>query len=51
MEDSPIVRDRGRTRKTLSQTIQRDLNLNCLSLDMIHDKTLYHHLIYVADLI
>lgn len=40
MEDIPWVR---------SQTIKRDLELNDLSLDMIHGRALWHSLIHVAD--
>lgn len=40
MDDSSIVRDRGRRRKTIGQIIKRDLDLNSLSLYMIHDRTL-----------
>lgn len=40
MDDSSIVRDRGRRRKTIGQIIKRDLDLNSLSSYMIHDRTL-----------
>lgn len=40
MDDSSIVRDRGRRRKTIGQIIKRDLDLNSLSSYMIHDRIL-----------
>lgn len=39
MEDSPIVKGE-RQRKIIGQTIKRDLHLNGLSLNLIHDRTL-----------
>lgn len=38
MEGSPVNRGRGRLRKTLFETIKNDLEVNDLSIDMIHDK-------------
>lgn len=38
MEGSPVTRGRGRLRKTLVETIKNDLEVNDLSIDMIHDK-------------
>lgn len=49
MEDNPIVRGRGKARKTINQTTKRDLNFNALSLNTIHDKTLLRHLIHVIN--
>lgn len=49
MDDSSIVRDRGRRRKTIGQIIKRDLDLNSLSSYMIHDRTLWSCLIDVAN--
>lgn len=40
IEVSPVVRDKGRSRKKMG------LNLNSPSLGMIHDRTLWHHLIH-----
>lgn len=39
MEDNSIVRGRGRPRKTKGQTI-KDINLNDLPIEMIHDMIL-----------
>lgn len=49
MEDSPLVRDRERIRKTIDQIIKRDLEFNGLFLDLTHDQILWCHLIHVAD--
>lgn len=38
--DSPIDLDRGQPRKTISQTIKRDLEVNGISLDPILDSIL-----------
>jgi len=35
-----IVKERGKSRKTTSQTIKNDLDLNGLLLDIIYDWTL-----------
>ena len=37
MEGSLIVRDRGRSRKTLGETIKKNLDLNGLSTCMVYD--------------
>ena len=50
MESSLIVRGRGRPRKTIGETIKRDLNFNDLNVNMIYDRTLWRRLIYVANL-
>ncbi len=42
MEGSPIARDRGIPRKTIGETIKKDLDVNGLSIDMIYDRTLWH---------
>ena len=46
---NPITRGRGRPRKTIGETIKRDLNVNSLNINMIYDTVLWHHLIYVAN--
>lgn len=51
IEDSSIVRSRGRSKKTICQTIKRVLEINSPSLDQIHDKILWHQLIHVDELI
>ena len=49
MEGSPIPRGRGRPRKTISETIKKDLNVNGLNVNMIFDRIIWCHLIYVAN--
>ena len=49
MEDSQIARSRGRPRKTIRETTKKDLDINELDRDMIHDRTLGHCLIHVTD--
>ena len=39
MEGSPIGRAKQRPRKTIDETIQQDLDLYGLSVDMVYDKT------------
>lgn len=38
IEGSPMIRGRGRLRKTLGETIKNDLDLNGESEDMVFDK-------------
>lgn len=38
---NPLVRGGGRSRKTVGQSIKRDLEVNGLSLDLINDRTLW----------
>ena len=40
MEGSPITRGRGRPRKTIGETIERDLDINGLNINMVYDRTL-----------
>ena len=49
MEESQIKRGRGRPRKTIRETIKKDLEVNELDPNMVHDRTLWRHLIHVAD--
>lgn len=49
MEGSPIGSSRGRQRKTIDETIGRDLDFYGLSIDMVYDRTQWCHLIYVAN--
>jgi len=49
MEYSQIARSRGRLRKTIRETIKKDLDINELDRDMIYDRTLGHCLIHVDD--
>lgn len=39
----------GDQEKSIGQPIKRDLKLNSLSLNLIHDRTLWRHLIRVAN--
>jgi len=38
-----------KARKTIEETVEKDLEVNGLDIDMAYDKTLQHRLIYVAD--
>jgi hypothetical protein len=49
MEDGQITRGRERPRKTIRETIRKDLENNELDQKMVYDKTLWHNLINVAD--
>ncbi|KAM7467464.1 hypothetical protein LguiB_015026 [Lonicera macranthoides] len=40
MEGSLVVRGRGRPRKTIGETIKKDLEANGFTIDMIHDRPL-----------
>ena len=39
----------GRPRKTIRETIRKDLEVNELDPNLVYDKTLWRHLIHVAD--
>jgi len=45
MEESQVKRGRGRPKKT----IRKDLEVNELDPNMVFDRTLWRHLIHVAD--
>lgn len=47
-EGSLIVIGKEKPRKTINQTIKSDLDFNDLSLDLIHDRTLWGRLIHIA---
>jgi hypothetical protein len=49
MEMSQITRGRGRHRKTIRETIKKDLEINELKKDMVFDKILKSCLIHIAD--
>jgi len=49
MEESQVKRGRGRTRKTIRETIRKDLEINELDLNLVYDRTLWRHWIHVAD--
>jgi len=40
MEDSQIIRGRGKPRKTIGETIKKDLEINELDRNMVYDRTL-----------
>ncbi|KAM7518030.1 hypothetical protein LguiB_016992 [Lonicera macranthoides] len=47
MEGSLVVRGRERPRKTIGETIKKDLEANGFTTDMIHDRPLWRRLIHV----
>lgn len=49
MEDSQIVWERGIPKKTIDQTIKKDLESNGLYVDVVHNITLWHDLIHLAN--
>ena len=49
MEVRPIIRGRKRPRKTIGETLKRDLDVNNLNVNMIYDRTLWRRLHLVAD--
>jgi len=49
MEKSQITRGRGRPRKTIRETIRKDLEMNELEKDMVFDRTPWRCWIHVAN--
>jgi hypothetical protein len=49
LRDSSLVRYKGKSGKTISQIIAKDLELNGPSVDMINDRILWRHLIHMAN--
>jgi len=49
MEGSQIDRGRGRRRKTIRETIEKDLEINSLDSNIVFDGTLWLRLIHVAN--
>ena len=49
MEEIQVKRGRGRPRKTIRETIRKDLDVNELDPNLAYDRTLWRHLIHVAD--
>jgi len=49
MEESRVKRGRGRPKKTIRETIRKDLEVYELDPNMVFDRTLWRHLIHVAD--
>jgi len=50
MEENQVKRCRGRLRKIIREIIRKNLEVNELNPNMVYDKTLWCHLIHVADL-
>lgn len=50
MEDCQAKRDDGRARKTIRETIIKDVEVHELNSNMVYDRTLWLNLIYLADL-
>ena len=49
MEESRDKRGRGRPRKTIRETIRKDLEVNELDPNLVYDRILWRNLIHVAD--
>jgi hypothetical protein len=49
VDESLTKRGRGRLRKTIRETIRKDLEVNELDPNMFYNRTLWRNLIYVAD--
>jgi hypothetical protein len=43
------TRGRGRPRKTIRETIRKDLKINELDKNMVYDRTLWRNLIHIAN--
>lgn len=50
MKRSQTTRDRGRPKKTIRETIKKDLENNNLNICMVCDRTLWRNSIHVVDL-
>ena len=49
MEGSNVTRGRGKPRKTIGETVKRDLHVDSLTINTIYDRVLWYRLIYVID--
>jgi len=49
MKGNQIIRGRGRLRKSIWETIKKDLDINKLDKNVIYDRTLWCRLIHEAD--
>jgi len=49
MKDSQITRGRGRPRKTIRETIRKNLEIIELDANVVYDRTLWCNLIHAAD--
>lgn len=47
--DGGIIVARDRRRKTIGETIKKDLEVNDFTMDMFYDRQLWHRVIHVAD--
>jgi len=50
MEENQAKRGSVRPRKTIRETIRKDLEVNELDPNLVYDRTLWRHLIHVANL-
>ena len=48
MEGSLVTKGRGRPRKTVGETVKRDLNINGLNINMIYYRALWRRSIHVG---
>jgi len=49
IEESQVKRGRGRPKKTIKENIRKDVEVNELDLNIVFDRTLWRHVIHVAD--
>jgi len=49
MEENHVKRGRGRPKKTIRETIRKDLEVNELDSNLVYDRTLWRNLIHVDD--
>ena len=49
MKESQVKGGRGKPRKTIRETIKKDLEVNELNPNLIYDTTLWRNLIHIAD--
>jgi len=49
MEESQVKRGRGIPRKTIRETIRKDLEVNELDPNLVYDRILWRNLVHVAD--
>ena len=49
VKSSLIARDRARSRKIIGETIEKKLDFNGLTIDMVNGRILWYCMIYVVD--
>jgi len=49
MEDSQITRGKGKSRKTIRETVKEVLEMNESDRNMVYDRTLWRNLTNIAD--